>query len=447
MATVTLLATINTSTGSGPYTSGSFTPTGGGLLVLSGMASGVTTAGTPTASANGLTFARDTNADALRASVDGHFSWVAEQATPGSPSSMTISYNPGGGPTGSIVFIYEVTGLTRVGLIAIRQADGSNGASGGTPSGTFDAAALTGNPIIGTVINATNPAGLTIPGSFAAEDADVGYNTPSRGGHAVHRNSGHTSATVTWGSTSASAWSVNILELDTSAPPAVTGTGAVTAPAATASGAGGVALDGSAAVTSPTADADAAASVIVAGTATVTAPAAQASGEGELSFDAVGSGAVVAPAATAAGSGALWITGTGAATAPAAAADAAGSVTITGTGGATAPAAETIGTGNLTLTGDGTLTAPAAVASGAALVGTEIFGAGAFSAPAAQAAGTGTIVIAGVGEAVAPPAEAIGYSHAPARGGRLHKVAVEQRRHPVTFEQRRHPVPAESTGA
>jgi hypothetical protein len=118
-------------------------------------------------------------------------------------------------PTGNIVMIGGVSGLKKSGLAAIRQVAKNFGAANATPSLTFPAACLTTNPIALFLVNATNPAGITPPTNFT-EIEDSGYATPNRGGWWAYRNSGHTSATVTWPANSPSVWAAIGVEFDAS---------------------------------------------------------------------------------------------------------------------------------------------------------------------------------------------------------------------------------------
>ena len=208
----TLVDSSNTST----YTTASFTPTQGDLLFVAFLPSAsLTDPATVTASANGLTFTR-VNSD-VRASIDTLQLWVADQAVPASPSAMTISADFGADPgTGIVLFVTAVTGITRTGTSAVKQSGANHQALGATPTVTFGAATTTTNIVLAYLFNATNPAGMTPPSSFT-ENADTGFATPNRGGEYAYRLSGHTSTTVTWGSTTATACGSLAVEVDVSA--------------------------------------------------------------------------------------------------------------------------------------------------------------------------------------------------------------------------------------
>lgn len=133
--------------------------------------------------------------------------------------------------TGGGLTVYRVASASVVGLGAIRGAGGqSTGASGGTPAPvllrrvgtTFSGtqAALTTNGIITAVANGLNPAGVTIRSSPAyTRDTDAGYNVPPTGQDVGHINSGETSATITWASTSVGVTFASMaIEIDASVP-------------------------------------------------------------------------------------------------------------------------------------------------------------------------------------------------------------------------------------
>lgn len=133
--------------------------------------------------------------------------------------STTWTLTPlGGGDSGGGLQVFKITGMSITSLAAVRQAAvANNGSAAGTPGPVLGVAALTGNPLIGAVFNATNPAGMTAPANFT-ESQDVGYNTPTTGLETVLASSGVTASTITWGSTSGSAFCATVVELDASAP-------------------------------------------------------------------------------------------------------------------------------------------------------------------------------------------------------------------------------------
>lgn len=219
MATVTHRAQIADTTPNN--TSASFTPTAGDLIVVA-QSSGNVVAGSGssvTASANGITFTEVTGATATRAGTEDCHLYVANQLVPGSPAAMTVTIVPTGTSTGVLAFVASVSGLTRSGLSAVRLGAGTNQGAAATPAVALGGTTLTGNPVLAFAWNATNPSGITIPGSFTAGAADAGYASPTRGGRYAFANSGITLSTITWGGASATASANIAVELDTSVVP------------------------------------------------------------------------------------------------------------------------------------------------------------------------------------------------------------------------------------
>jgi hypothetical protein len=225
MATCTPLVSTPSTANATSYASGSFTPSVGDLLVML-----VATSGSIEPAALGdLTDNQGGTyhkcAFSLRSgSASSNYIFIRNQlaiAAVGHIATFTCLGDPA---TGAHILGYGVSGLTRTGYNAKRQsAVQSNQGAGTTPAPAFAIAALTGNPCIGMVGNAQNPAGVTPPAGWTEPVSplfDTGATTPAAGIEGCHINSGFTGTTVTWGSTSAGAHGSIVLELDTS-PPAV----------------------------------------------------------------------------------------------------------------------------------------------------------------------------------------------------------------------------------
>jgi hypothetical protein len=219
-ATVTHRVSTASTANASSYASGAFTPAASDLLVVFVFAS-------DTVAAGGMTDSQTLGWDKItsglvRTSLDTMYVFVSRATT--AASSMTVTFTcTGDAATGAVIEVASVSGMSRVGALAVLQsAKSENQASGGTPAATFGSSALTGNPTLGMVGNATNPATLTTPTNWT-ERADTGYATPTTGMEYVSRDSGFTGTTITWGSTSASAFGVLIIELDTTATPAAGG--------------------------------------------------------------------------------------------------------------------------------------------------------------------------------------------------------------------------------
>lgn len=217
MATVSLLgtATFNTTSGTKTVTA---TPAVGDLIVIVTAHSGNTSAAAPTDNNSSGTYTlaetsvKATSADTMRIFIRD--SLIA------SATSTIFTHAPGASSGGGLV-VLKVTGMSRTGASADKQsAKQDNQAAGGTPAPVLGTAVLTGNPVIGAVFNASNPAALTPRSSPAYTEAfDNGYNTPTTGLEVMYISSGETGTTITWGGTSATAFGSLVLELDASALP------------------------------------------------------------------------------------------------------------------------------------------------------------------------------------------------------------------------------------
>lgn len=215
MATCTH-AVATADTGATPNTSGTFTPAVGDLLVaFVGASNTVEASPTLTSSVSGFTFSL---VDSFVWSSSNHTGYLfVSNAKVSSASSQSVTFNATDAATGTNIIVTRVSGMTQVGLSAIRQtAKQQNQSSGTTPAPAFGAAALTGNVTIGYLCNNNNPAGRTEPTDWT-EGADIGYNNPTIGTEYAFRNSGFTGTTITWGSTYGANGGSLIVELDCSA--------------------------------------------------------------------------------------------------------------------------------------------------------------------------------------------------------------------------------------
>lgn len=162
-------------------------------------------------------------------STNGVLTMWVRNALIGSASSTTFTAAQAGS-TGGGLQVCRISGMSIVGLGAIRGAGGqSSGGAASTPAPvllrrtgtTFSGtqAALTGNLCISAVANGTNPAATTPRSSPAwTGSANNGYATPTTGMRTAFINSGETASTLTWGGTSASAFASMAIELDVSVP-------------------------------------------------------------------------------------------------------------------------------------------------------------------------------------------------------------------------------------
>ena len=140
----------------------------------------------------------------------------------GSISGTTTFSMAPGATSGGGIRVYRWGGMSRAGLLAIRSEAGvlqtgkqENQASG-TPTISYPVATLTTNPVISAAFNGTSPGGLTVPSGWTAR-GNVGYSVPTTGQNGADKDNGFAAVTVTWGSSSATAFGAVVLELDGSA--------------------------------------------------------------------------------------------------------------------------------------------------------------------------------------------------------------------------------------
>lgn len=196
----------------------------------------------------------------------------------------------------------------------------------------------------------------------------------------------------------------------------VSGTGAVTAPPAIASGAGVRTVIGSGAATAASAIASGAGIRGVTGSGVALAAPAIVSGAGVRGV--AGSGAAIAAPATASGAGVRSVAGSGAVTAPPATASGTGGTVdageVSGTGAVVAPAATASGSGVRGVVGSGALAAPAGLASGLGV--RSVKGAGSVASAPAQASGQGIRTVIAFGAAAGPAVTVTGQGIRTVRG-------------------------------
>lgn len=196
------------------------TPAVGDLVIIITCHTGNTAATAPTDNnSDGLgTYTQITAAAAVKATSADQLRVFVRNAFIGSATSTIFTHAPGTTSGGGLRVVC-VQGMPsgRVGSTAVRQAGKQDNQAAATPAPAFSGSADTSNFIISTVFNATNPSGMTVPGSYTNMGGDAGYSSPDAGRRDAYRASGETGTTITWGSASASAFCSMCLELDTSA--------------------------------------------------------------------------------------------------------------------------------------------------------------------------------------------------------------------------------------
>lgn len=199
--------TFDTNAGSHTVT---LTPLVGELLVVMGGNSGLTSDPACTDDNSAGKYTLITGALSA-ASVDKQFAFVRNSLI--AASASTIITMTGAASSGGGMVVIRIREMQRTGASAVRQSAIQQNQGAATPGPVFGLAPLAANMVLGSIFNASNPAALTAPASFT-EAQDTGYNVPATGIEVVSRNSGQTSATITWGGASATAFSSIVIELD-----------------------------------------------------------------------------------------------------------------------------------------------------------------------------------------------------------------------------------------
>lgn len=212
MAAVSLLgSTINTTSGAKTVTA---TPAVGDLILIFVVVPGDSTFSAPTDNQSG-TYTQIGSTLNNNTAIYG--AWYVRDSLIASGTSTIFTLSNPGSDTGGGLAVVKVTGMTKAGSSAVRQSKlGGQGGSTGTPAtGNWTSAKMTTNPVVGAVINASNPAGLT-PTTSYSELLDTGFSTPDVGVEIQKIDSGDTTNTMTWGSSSGTDWVCMGVELDAS---------------------------------------------------------------------------------------------------------------------------------------------------------------------------------------------------------------------------------------
>lgn len=218
MAGYTLAVSTASTTNTTSYTTGSFTPVAGDMLVVAVYAQGTNVAATATmsGSANGLTF--DIADSILANGTSATLLLFVSDLVPSSPSAMTVTFDcSADAATGAIVTVGRVSGMSLSGLAAVLQTVGTNSnvTTGSPASLTFPSAPGSSNIVIAVLGNNTSNTGVTAPSGFTSASSN-NFATPTTGMQVVY-DAASAPTTVTWGSTSATVGGTIAIELDTSA--------------------------------------------------------------------------------------------------------------------------------------------------------------------------------------------------------------------------------------
>jgi hypothetical protein len=194
------------------------TPAVGDLIVVIASSSGL---------AGGTTAVTDDNSSGTYTQVDSDrtgFSttgvltvWVRDQFI--AAASSTVFTIAQVGSTGGGGVVLRVAGMQRLGSVSVRGNGGqSTGTAGTTPAPVLSVTPLTSNPIITAVSNGTAGGGTTARATYT-DAAVTGYSSPATGLDVCYLNSGETTATITWGSTTATTFASVAIELDAARVP------------------------------------------------------------------------------------------------------------------------------------------------------------------------------------------------------------------------------------
>ena len=199
MAAVTLLgSTFTTTSGAKSVTA---TPAVGDLLLILVQVASDGTWDIPTDSQSGTYVAVG---DGLFSSISPRGQLYIRTSLISSATSTTFDLANPGSDTGGGLAVIKVTGMTKVGLDAVRQYKQQNYTtpSATVATGTWASSKLTSNPVIGIAIqsgSASSP--LFTPTSGYTALLEARYSTPDYTIEIQSINSGDTTSTMDWGST------------------------------------------------------------------------------------------------------------------------------------------------------------------------------------------------------------------------------------------------------
>jgi hypothetical protein len=214
MAAVTSLGN-SFSTASGTHTV-TATPAVGDIIIIITASTGNTSAATPTDDNSSGVYVEIGSGAVMNASGDTMRAFA--RTTPIPAAVSTVFTHAPGTSTGGGLLVLKATGMTRFGALAAAQSLAvQNNQGAATPAPVLGGTPQSANPVVTAVFNNTNTAGLTKRTGYTDRTgaAGVGYTLPTTGFECCTIDSAESSATITWGSASASAFCSLALELDT----------------------------------------------------------------------------------------------------------------------------------------------------------------------------------------------------------------------------------------
>jgi len=227
MATVTHEITTASTTNASTYTSGSFTPAVGDLLVAMVAATATVAAGSMTGSAGPAWTRYRSDAFTNGTITTTIYIFVATSLVT-SATAQTVTFDcTGDAATGAIIHVAAIGGITRTGTSAFKQAASSTFTSTPPPSVTLPSTSISGNPLIG--IYCATDTGGTVPSAAGAgtnytagAGATTSYTNPStRSNYEYWANPTSGQTSVAWssgvGGSATASGRATAFEIDTSA--------------------------------------------------------------------------------------------------------------------------------------------------------------------------------------------------------------------------------------
>lgn len=124
-------------------------------------------------------------------------------------ASQTVTFDcTGDDGSAFIIYVWEISDFGSVVQIASTE-----GGTDTVPAVTMGAAFDTNNCGIGMCGSNVNSTTYFTPPTNWTEDDEEGRSTPATNAEAIHRNSGETGSTITWGFTSANLWVAVVAEI------------------------------------------------------------------------------------------------------------------------------------------------------------------------------------------------------------------------------------------
>jgi hypothetical protein len=212
LATTASSAAGGSTSGTGDRTV-SITPQVQQLLVVFASVSGNTQAAPTMTDNKGGTYTLVAQAS-WNGGADNSFAYVRDTLAT-ARVAHTIKLDTDTNTAGELAVI-AVTDMSRTGAAAVKQvATAADQSASTTPAITFANATLSANPVVGAIASGDQ---TTTPPTGWSEKRDASQLTPTTALEVATKDTGHASASVTWGATQSTGYAAIALELDTSPP-------------------------------------------------------------------------------------------------------------------------------------------------------------------------------------------------------------------------------------